>query len=555
MSWFTFPNYSSMQNFTLLNSSALGHEASYLISQASPSTAEGGGLTSVGDQVHESSPAKLTSPPFSDDPDVSLQEHVPVADNASGGENILDDEGDGPLFFVDGEKIKPNLLALVKKFVREQMVAFSVKQNGFYVYDSNEGVWVLRHATFMTWLALDFLKDVVKAKKAEAFLPNLTPALAKSLLELVKGCSPLGEPPPASAQLVPVGNGVLDLSGEAPQLRPYRSEDWFTWKIRFAYNPDATCSRFLGDVIRPCLADPSDVSLLQRDWGRMLVGGNRAQRICIIFGAGGSGKTLAVSVVENIIGLHACAHLRTSNLGGRFETHSFHGKTILVAKDVKPDFLANGGAAVIKSLTGADRFQTEQKYGGKFDIRGSFYVVVTSNTPLPIALNDDEQAWRRRLLVYQFSRRAPDRIIPDFEEILVNEEGEGILAWLVQGYLAHRAELEEDGDFKLTPEQRQRVEDLLLESKGHTEFVRTAIEAGDGDITTSEVHEAYLAHCRSRGWKPIPRQKFLTDLPDLMEDHHGSSRRNDVIRDNVAVRGFKGVVFTAVEKKVTTGET
>lgn len=200
---------------------------------------------------------------------------------------------------------------------------------------------------------------------------------------------------------------------------------------------------------------------------------------------------------------------------------------------------------MLKSLTGGDRFQTEKKYGGKFEMRGDFYVSVTSNSRLPIALNDDDQAWRRRILVYVFDRKAPDRVIPNFEDIIVEQEGEGVLAWLVQGYMAHRTELKEKGDFILTDEQHQRIEDLILESKGHTEFLRTNVVNGEGDLTSEEIYKRYVADCRARNWKPIARQKFLKDLPDHMEEFHDSSRRNDVLRDGSARKGFKRVQFAA----------
>lgn len=78
----------------------------------------------------------------------------------------------------------------------------------------------------------------------------------------------------------------------------------------------------------------------------------------------------------------------------------YQGKSILVGKDVSHDYLLKNGAAMIKSLTGGDWLETEQKYGGKFGMRGTFFVIITANSRLPIAIaiNGDASAWRRRLV-------------------------------------------------------------------------------------------------------------------------------------------------------------
>jgi putative DNA primase/helicase len=455
------------------------------------------------------------------------------------------EESQGPLLFIDADKVKTNLPALAMKYASDEGIAYCAKTSSFYSYEPSPAAWVPRDEEWMVWSASSFLKQVADKKDAIMLLPKRTPSLAKSMLKFVKGCSPMGTPVTSMQECVAVKNGILLLSGTEPVLRPRVPHDWITSFIPVDYDPAATCPRFLNEVLKPALKDPNDISLLQRDSGRTLVPGNKAQRFSIVVGGGGSGKSLVITVFEELIWKGRFAHLRTNHLSTRFETHGFQGKDVLVAKDVPSDFLSNSGAAMIKSLTGADHFQTEKKYGGKFEMRGDFYVNVTSNTRLPIAIQDDEQAWRRRILVYVFDRKAPDRVIPNFADILVEEEGEGILNWLAEGYMVHRAELQDKGDFILTDEQRQRIEDVILESKGHTEFVRTNVVAGDGDLTSDEIYQRYVTECRARGWKPTSRQKFLKELPDLMEEFHDTGKRHDIMRAESARKGFKRVQFAA----------
>lgn len=76
----------------------------------------------------------------------------------------------------------------------------------------------------------------------------------------------------------------------------------------------------------------------------------------------------------------------------------YQGRSILVGRGVSHDYPLKNGAAMIKSLTGGDRLETEQKCGGKFGMRGTFFVIITANSRLPIAINGDASAWRRRLV-------------------------------------------------------------------------------------------------------------------------------------------------------------
>ena len=378
-------------------------------------------------------------------------------------------------------------------------------------------------------------------------LAKRTVGLLTNLLVLVEIVSPFGGPSAPKGAFLPVENGLLDLTGDRPILHPYMPEHWVTEKLPWAYDPDAKCERLLNELLRPALPSEDDLHLIQRDFGRQLFEGNDAQTISVLCGLGGSGKSVFVLIMECMIRPERVGHLRSHHLGGRFETHSFHGKSTLVGKDVRPDYLNNDGASLIKSLTGADRVQTEQKYGGKHDLRGAFYIIITANSRLMIKLQDDPSAWRRRLVVYEFSRQAPEKRIPNFDQVLLQEEGEGILAWLVEGFLAHRKELREHGTLKLTTAQQQRVDDWLMESDAMRAFAKENIKAGVGTITVEEVWTSFCEFAHRRKWTIPRKQNFHQDFPAVMFELFRVERDNHIRRMGVEVRGYKGVQFIKEE--------
>ncbi len=456
----------------------------------------------------------------------------------------------GHLIIVDGDKVSINQPAFAAKYVKVRNAAYSEQDGQHYTFNATEGIWCKSTRKAAMWRVGAFLKDVADEMKVPELLPKRTPALLSGILQLVEGRAPMGISPPPSAKLVPVANGVLDLSGLKPVLRSYRQEDWFTHKVPIAYVEGAKCERYLNDLIRPALPNEDDINLLQRDLGRQLVAGNDAQTISVIFGEGGSGKSVLVSILETLLGPANFGYLRSDKLNGRFETHAFHGKCTLVGKDVKPDYLDKDGAAMIKSLTGADRIESEKKYGGKFTLRGGFYVLITANSRLPIKLQGDASAWRRRLVCYNFSREIPVHRIPNFDEELNRTEGEGILVWLVDGYMAHQKELAEHGTLKLTEAQQKRVDDWIMESEGERAFARMRISKGPSTLAVEEIWNEYTQFARDRGWLIPSKQKFFTKLPEVMLDLFGAERDNHIMRNGAAVRGFKGVAFKNAEVAV-----
>ncbi len=447
----------------------------------------------------------------------------------------------GSIIFKQDERWKLNELALVAWFAAAHKVRSRLSDGALLQYTS-EGNWqkieTARVKELMAQMLKDKLADVVRSPD---LLAKRTIGLLKNLLMMIEIVSVLGEPPSPAQALLPVNNGVLDLSGAKPVLRPYREEDWFTTKLPWSYEPEAKCDRFLNELIRPALPDEDDIRLLQRDLGRQLFAGNDAQTISVLVGEGGSGKSVLLLILEAMLLHEKIGHLRSDQLNGRFETHGFHGKTTLVGKDVRPDYLNNQGAAVIKSLTGADRIQTEKKYGGKHDLRGSFYVIITANSRLLIKLQRDASAWRRRLVVYEFSRKAPDKRISNFDHVLLKEEGAAILNWLICGFLAHREELREHGTLKLTPAQQQRVDDWLQESDALRSFANENIQAGIGTLTVDESWTAYCEFARARNWRIPRKQRFQEDFPEVMFELFGVERDNHIRRFGAELRGYKGV--------------
>jgi phage/plasmid-associated DNA primase len=80
-----------------------------------------------------------------------------------------------------------------------------------------------------------------------------------------------------------------------------------------------------------------DIALIQRWAGLALLGVNLSQKILLLTGTPGGGKSTLVSVLTGIIGKGNVGMLRTELLGDRFEIGRLSGKTLHYGPDVPWD--------------------------------------------------------------------------------------------------------------------------------------------------------------------------------------------------------------------------
>lgn len=310
------------------------------------------------------------------------------------------------------------------------------------------------------------------------------------------------------------------------------------------YDPTATCPRFLNELLLPAV-HAEDAILLQKMAGLCLLGENLIQRFLILDGEPGRGKSQYGIVLQYLVGRENVTQLRTKHLEERFELFRFLRRTLLVGVDVDADFLSSKGASTIKGLVGGDLMDAEQKGGtGIFQIEGKFNMLMTSNCRLKVKLQGDVGAWRRRMLIVRYEAPPPKVKIPNFGELLVREEGPGILNWALEGLRMLFDDIEETGDIRLTARQSGVVDSLLAESDSLRFFLKECVKHEKGsDLTVGEIVQAYAHYCPDKGWDPLPESRIGSQLGTLMLEMFQTSKSNSCQRDGRATRGYRGVAF------------
>jgi phage/plasmid-associated DNA primase len=431
----------------------------------------------------------------------------------------------------------------------ENEVLYEPDEKGFYAYSGETGLYEVESADVIRHKISNRMLEASRQANVFDLQKRRTANTLTNVVAHLRGISEKRGAFSGARKVIHLANGVIVFNGCEAELRPFSPDFRSRNRSPIAFDESAKCERFLNELVLPAV-EPDDAVLLQKFAGMMLLGYNRAQRLLILDGEAGRGKTQFANVMQGLVGMANVTQLRTKLLAERFEIFRYLKRTMLVGVDVEADFLSTKGAAVLKGLVGGDWFDAEQKGGtGSFQVQGNFNVIITSNARLKVRLQGDVGAWKRRITIVRYEAPPPAKKIPDFGAYLVRTEGSGILNWALLGAQKLLSEIpDEGGDFLLTERQRRVVDSLLAESDSLRHFLQERVMVDTyGDVTTSEVIEAYAAYCPEHRWQPLPITEVQNKLEGLMLELFGVTKRHDIKRDEKSQRGFSGVKFKAAE--------
>jgi putative DNA primase/helicase len=422
-------------------------------------------------------------------------------------------------------------------YQRENRVIYDPDMHEFFQYDNFTGAFEnITTAAIKTTIAERLQDNDATMQRTDAKLG----AIVNTLKGQAEQRGAFDEKPNAihlANCMIQISDGVIDKLPFSPSFKSRNQSP-------IIFDSSAQCPRFLNELILPAV-HADDVEIIQKMMGQALLGKNPSQRFLILDGTPGGGKTTLIEVIGGLIGEHNRHQLRTKFLADRFEQYRFIGKTLLTGVDVKADFMQTSGAEVLKALVGGDSLSPEGKgSNGDYKIKGDFNVIIGSNTRLRVKLEGDIGAWRRRMLIVRYESPPPKKKITDFPNILVNEEGSGILNWAIQGLIKLQNELDEFGDIQLTERQQSIVDSLLSESDSLRHFLKArVVKAKTYTLTISEIIEAYAEYCPTMGWEALPITTIQRQIESLMLEEFQTAKSNSIESSNGNAKGFRNVAL------------
>ncbi|MFE0059330.1 phage/plasmid primase, P4 family [Streptomyces sp. NPDC059003] len=274
-------------------------------------------------------------------------------------------------------------------------------------------------------------------------------------------------------------------------------------------HPTPRWNAFLADTFG---GDTDMIGFVQRLAGYSASADTGTHVFPFLHGPGGNGKSVLMDVLRHLLGDYAGPAPAGFLMAGRQE-HSeelarLQGLRMVVASEINPD--ARFDEAKLKELTGGDTLTARFMHQSFFEFEPTHHLWLMGNHQPRVKAGGDS-FWRRlRLLPFQY-KVPEDKKIEGLADLLVAEEGPGILAWIIAGAIAHfaRGGLREPDSVKAATAAYAAEEDHMgrfLDDccvRGPAAHVRTE---------TGRVRGAYEAWCHSEGEQALAARQFGREL-------------------------------------------
>ena len=375
------------------------------------------------------------------------------------------------------------------------------------------------------------LKEKIYAELECCAAKNI-PRTISNIVEIMKLAAHAGSFPPKPDE-IHVQNGTLRIDGSflAGRSEIVRS------RFPIAYNPQAekpvVWLRFLSDLLYP-----EDIPTFQEYIGYCLIPSTKGQRMMILKGKGGEGKSRIGLVMRSLLG----DSMNTTSIqkveSNRFSRADLENKLLMVDDDM--DMSALPKTNYIKSIVTSEcKMDMERK--GVQSYQSQLYVrfLCFGNGALT-ALHDKSDGFFRRQIVLTTKDRPAGRADDPFLVDKLLREKEGIFLWCLEGL--HRL-IGNNYQFSISGKARENMETVKRSSNNVIEFLQSEGYIrfkADSEASSKAIYEAYTRWCDDNAQKPMSANRLSSELAQN-ERLYNVEATNNVHVGGKRVRGFVGI--------------
>lgn len=402
-------------------------------------------------------------------------------------------EKDVPDWYEPGSKglrFLPGVLA--EAMAKEQRVFYAAEQH----YRYSGGVYVEMPEMEAQRMVMD--KMLVRESK----MGQITDAERQWRLLVQRDIREMNPNP----YVINVKNGLYNVLEDT--LSEHSPDYCSTVQLGVNYDKTADCPRFKAFLSDSMDGDMAQVGLIQEMLGYFLIPVNYAQKCFIIVGAAGAGKSVLLSVLNDVLlGRKNVSNVSWQSLNERFKTAELFGKLANIFADLPTKNIDDNG--IFKALVGDDYLTVEKKNKNPFSFRSSARMLFSCNS-IPKNYGDKSEGFYRRLIIIRFNRTVPqEKRDPKLFEKL-GAEADGIFRFALEGL--HRL-MKNDFRFSETQVNLDELERYREESDSVRSFVGEYCEVRrDGSVGSTELFLAYKRYCEESVLKPCSQKKFVQQL-------------------------------------------
>lgn len=379
--------------------------------------------------------------------------------------------------------------------------------------------WIMEKYTFLTmtdneetYVYLDGfyqpLGDILVKKLVKDVLENeYRKNRALEVLDYVKisTYTTRREEPP---YLIPLENGILDVSKEPFELKQPSPEYMFFNKLPVKHNPEAECPA-IKKFMREITNSEEDVTLLEEVIGFCLYREYFNAKALMLVGDGANGKSTFLNMAKQFLGAVNVSGRSLQDLElHRFAKADLHTKLANIYADLPDKALQSTG--IFKMLTGRDLIAAEKKFQRTFHFENYAKLMFSANK-VPEAYDDTSAFFRRWIIIVfpkAFIGKEADPYI--LSKLTIETELSGLLNLTLNGL----KKLRETGQFSTSKTTEEVKEDYIRKSSPIAAFVLDCLETdSDAFIEKKALYAVFAEYCRNLKLPTVTQDTFFKNLP------------------------------------------
>lgn len=336
-------------------------------------------------------------------------------------------------------------------------------------------------------------------------------------------------------------NGLLNM--ETLKIEPHDPKYFSTVQMSYEYNPEAICPKFDKFIMTVSNQDESTKEMMQDMFGYCLADGNPKHKVFYLYGdTARNGKSTTAKILCGLLGSDNYSTLSLAQLAGESSSILMRliGKQVNFSDEISSKYIES---SMLTTISAEGIIEINPKFKSPFTYQVKSKFIITCND-LPKFQNG--QGMKHRMITIPFEYQIPENERVDrFDEILLEEEGSGILNWAIKGLL----ELRKKKAFSINEKSKEDIHENLKESNSVYAFM---YDYFDYDATNEDrydkiddMYTPYKAYCvemhtMARGYQGfcIELRRFANETKLIEHKQTGSYRYYTGIKLKDKIKNF-----------------
>ena len=338
---------------------------------------------------------------------------------------------------------------------------------------------------------------------------------------------------PIQEDRIHVENGTLYLDGSFSAEKAFCRN-----RLPVRYNPNAG-EPMQWKVFLSQLLQEEDILTLQEFFGYCLIPSTKGQKMLLLTGKGGEGKSRVGVVLQALLG----CNLKTGSISkveiSPFARADLQNMLVMLDDDMKMEALTqtNNIKAIVTAELPMDlERKGQQSY--QADMRVRFLALGNGRMQ---ALHDRSYGFFRRQILLEAKERPPDRRDDPYLAQRLCAEKEGIFLWAFAGLQRLVAN---DFYFTLSQQAKENMEAAIAEGNNLVEFMKSEgyfrFQA-DSEVSSRDFYTVYLHWCMDNALNPLAQKTVINYLKQNSRQYNLEYTNKISIGDGRYARGFWGI--------------